>query len=126
MSKYLVIALVVALIGAAGMSKLYVGAREARAVAEAVNKQFAEQIKTQEQQKADLVETHKAEVAEINRSAADMAEWRKSLLDEVRTVRDNTEGAAALISDDDWWCASEPVSAVFLDSLRQPAADNDN
>jgi len=118
-TKILLVALVMSALAAAGLGKLYISASKAQAVAEQANDLYVTQIESQEQQKEELKAAHTQDINARDAAAAAMAEWRESLISEVRIARDNTEGAAALMDDESWWCASEPVPAVLLDSLRE-------
>ncbi len=118
-TKILAVALVMSALAAAGFLKLYVGASKAQAVAEQANDLYVAQIESQEEQKEELKAAHMRDINARDAAAAAMTEWRESLITEVRIARDNTEGAAALMSDDDWWCASEPVPKLLLGSLYE-------
>jgi hypothetical protein len=123
LTKYIAIAAGLLGVACIALFGMLIKASQAKAVAESANASLAVQIHSQEKQirlaKAEF-ESELKELQEISRVEGDR---RLALRAELLEAESNLEGAAALMNDEDWYCASELVPAVYIDGMR---SDNEN
>jgi len=107
MTKYLLIAVAVLTLLLAGAGKLYIESQKKLALAE-----------QEVEQKEAEVEQYRERVEELNRLSAVEARYRQLLEQQVGHRLEISEGADALMSDEDWLCASSVVPDVVIDGMR--------
>lgn len=125
-NKPLIVTAAITSLAAIGLLYLYVGASEARAVAEAQNRSYEAQIALQGELHAEAMAQAEQQREDYQEAMRRAAAWREDLRHGIAESREVTEGASALISDEQWLCASEPSPALFVDSVRINAARRRN
>jgi Tfp pilus assembly protein PilN len=120
LTKYIAIAAGLLGVACIALFGMLIKASQAKAVAESANASLAVQIHSQEKQIRLAKAEFESELQEISRVEGDR---RLALRAELLEAESNLEGAAALMNDEDWYCASELVPAVYIDGMR---SDNEN
>ncbi len=122
MTKYLAAGLAAAILAAVSAGWWALNERDGRVIAESANTALEAQVALQVQANEDLRVSAANERAAYDAAAAAQAEARAVLRQQIVESRTIVEGAAALITDEQWLCASEPTPAFFVDSVRINAA----
>ncbi len=107
---------------AALLGWLLIKANEQRAVAMAANVALETQIGLQAVAHDEAMIGAERERQAYQAAMRLSAEWRADLLDQLIESKVNVEGATALMTDDEFWCASEPTPAIVVAGVRANAA----
>jgi len=111
---------------AAMLGWLLIKANEQRAVAMAANEALEVQIGLQSVAHDEAMRGAENERQAYQAAMRLSAEWRADLLDQLIESKTNVEGATALMSDEEFWCASEPTPSIVVAGVRANAAGRRN